>query len=83
MIKKKKKFRVDFAYDACILFHYRTEFYWKEHGHYNYNGTISKFHVNQDGYVLDLIIKKHTNDEEFIMYHEELKTKLPVVYVDL
>ena len=49
----------------------------------NDDGTISKFHANQDGYVLDLIIKKHTNDEEFIMYPEELKTKLPMVYVDL
>ena len=33
--------------------------------------------------MLDLIIKKLTNDEEFIMYPEELKTKLPVVYIDL
>ena len=49
----------------------------------NDDGTISKFYVNQDGYVLDLIIKKHTNYEEFIMYPEELKTKLPMVYVDL
>ena len=54
LIKKKKRFRVNFTYDACILFHYRTEFYWKEHGYYNDNGTISIFHVNQDGYVLDL-----------------------------
>ena len=74
--------KVDSTYDVCLLFHYQTEFYWKEHECYNDDGTISKFHVNQYGYVLDLIIKKHTNDEEFIMYSEELKTKLPVVYVN-
>ena len=74
---------VDFTYDVCLLFHCQTEFYWKEQKCYNDDGTFSKFHVNQYGFMLDLITKKLTNDEEFIMYPEELKTKLPVVYIDL
>ena len=64
LIEKKKIFRVDFSYDACLFFHNQTEFYWKKEGYYNDDGTISKFKVNQDGYVLDLIIKKHTNEKK-------------------
>ena len=49
--------------------HYnQTECYWKKEGHYNDDGTISKLKVNQDGYILDFIIKKHTNDKNFIMF---------------
>ena len=33
--------------------------------------------------VLDLIIKKHTNDKNFIMFPKELKTNLSVLYVDV
>ena len=83
LIEKKKIFRVDFSYDSCLFFHNQTEFYWKKEGYYNNDGTISKFKVNQDGYVLDLIIKKHTSDKKFIMYPKELKTNLPVLDVDV
>ena len=70
LIKKKKVFKVDFSYDACLLFHNQTEFYWKKEEHYNDNGIISKFYLNQDHYILDLIIKKHTNHQKFIMYQK-------------
>ena len=83
LIKKKKTFRVDFSYHACLFFHNQTEFYWKKEGYYNDDGTISKFRVNQDHYILDLIIRKYTNDKKFIMYPKELKTNLPVLYVDV
>ena len=83
LIKKKKIFRVDFSYDACLFFHNQTKFYGKKEGYYNDDGTISKFCVNQDHYILDLIIKKHTNNKKFIMYPKELKTNLPVLYVDV
>ena len=33
--------------------------------------------------VLDLIIKKHTNDKKFIMFPKELKTNLPVLYANV
>ena len=55
----------------------------EKRGHYNNDGTISKFKVNQDGYALDLIIKKHTNDKKLIMFPKELKTNLPVLCVDV
>ena len=37
--------------------------------------------MNQGGYVLDLIIKKHSNDKKIIMPLKYLKTNLPVLYV--
>ena len=83
LIEKKKIFRVDFSYDACLFFHNQIKFYWKKEGSCNDDGTISKFCVNQDHYILDLIIKKHTNDQKFIINPKELKTNLPVLYVDV
>ena len=53
----------------------------KKEEYYNDDGTISKFCVNQDHYILDLIIKKHNNNKKFIMYPKQLKTNLPVLYV--
>ena len=55
----------------------------EKRGYYNNDGTISKFKVNQDGYALDLIIKKHTNDKKLIMFPKELKTNLSVLCVDV
>ena len=83
LIEKKEIFRVDFSYDACLFFHNQTEFYWKKEGYNNDDGTISNFRVNQDHYILDSIIKKHTNDKNFIMYPKELKTNLPGLSVDV
>ena len=83
LIEKKKIFGVDFGYDACLFFYNQTQFYWKKEGYYNNDGTISKFKVNQDGYALDLIIKKHTNDKKLTMFPKELKTNLPVLCVDV
>ena len=83
LIKKKKTFRVDFSYDACLFFHNQIEPYWKKEGYYNDDGTISKFCVNQDHYILDLIIKKHSNHKKFIIYPKKLETNLPVLYVDV
>ena len=76
-------FRVDFSYDACLFCHNQTEFYWIKEGCYNDDGAISKFRVNQDHYILDLIIKKHINDKKIIMFPKELKTNLPVLYVNV
>ena len=59
----------------------KTEFYWKKEGYYNDYRTISKFRVNHDHYILDLIIKKHTNDKKLIMSPKELQTYLAVSYV--
>ena len=71
LIEKKQIFRVDFSYDTCLFFHNQTEFYWKKEGYYNGDGTISKYFVNRDHYILDLIIKKHTNDKKYIMFRKE------------
>ena len=32
LIEKKKIFRVNFSYDACLFFHNQTELYWKKEG---------------------------------------------------
>ena len=74
-------FGVFFSYDACLFFLNKTKFYWKKEGYYNDDRTISKFRVNHDHYILDLIIKKHTNDKKLIMYPKELQTYLPASYV--
>ena len=42
----------------------KPNFIGKKEGYYNDDGTISKFKVNQGGYVLDLIIKKHSNEKK-------------------
>ena len=38
--------------------------------------------VDEDLYYLDLVIKEHAKDKEFIPYVKKLKTDLPVTYVD-
>ena len=65
------------------VFSFMIKFCWKKEVSYNDDGTISKFCVNQDHYILDLIIKKHTKNKKLIMYPQELKTNLPVLYVDV
>ena len=65
------------------VFSFMIKFCWKKEVSYNDDGTISKFCVNQDHYILDLIIKKHINDKKFIMDPKELKTNIPVLYVDV
>ena len=65
------------------VFSFMIKFCWKKEVSYNDDGTISKFCVNQDHYILDLIIKKHINDKKFIMDSKELKTNIPVLYVDV
>ena len=59
----------------------KPNFIGKKKGCYNDDGTISKFCVNQDHYILNLIFKKHTNDKKLIMYPKELKTNSSVLYV--
>ena len=56
----------------------KTEFYWKREGYYNDDRTISKFRVNHDHCILDLMTKKHTNGKKFIMFPKELQTNLSV-----
>ena len=74
-------FGVFFSYDACLFVLNKTELYWEKEGYYNDNRTISKFRVNHDHYILDLIIKKHTNDQKLIINPKEIQTYLPVSYV--
>ena len=83
LIEKKKIFRVDLSYDAGLFFHDQIKFYWKKVGCYNDDGTISKFRLKENHYILDVIIKKHTNDKTLIFYPKELKTNLPVLYLDV
>ena len=61
----------------------KPNFIGKKEGCYDDDGIISKFCVKQNHNILDQIIKKHTNDKKFIMYPKELKTNLPVLYVDV
>ena len=59
-------FRFDFSYDTCLSFLIKPNFIGKKEGYYNDDRTISKFRVNHDHYILDLIIKKHTNDKNLL-----------------
>ena len=59
----------------------KPNFIGKKKGYYNDDRTSSKFRVNHDHYILDLIIEIHTNDKKLIMYTKELQTYLPVSYV--
>ena len=80
---KDIKLKVDLSYDAGLFFHNQIKFYWKKEGCYNDDGTISKFRLNENHYTSDVIIKKLTNDKTLILYHKELKTNLPVLYLDV
>ena len=39
--------------------------------------------IGKKNVILDLIIKKHTNDKKFILYPKELKTNFPELYIDV
>ena len=47
------------------------------------SGYIHEDEVNRDFYCLDQVIKRNTNDKEFIPWIEKLKTDIPVVYINV
>ena len=55
----------------------QTMLYWR------ISGYIHEDEVNRDFYCLDQVIKRNTNDKEFIPWIEKLKTDLPVVYINV
>ena len=57
-------------------------FYWKMEGYFNEDGILDKNLVLKDFYYLDQVTKQHTNDKEFILWIEKLKTVLPIIYIE-
>ena len=51
-------------------------------GYININGEPIIDLIDEDYYNLNSIIKKHTNDKEFIIYIEKLETNLTIVYIE-
>ena len=82
LTRNKEGFFVDFTNELRTFFDEQTLFYWEEKGYFNYDN--SRLYVNlakEDLYYLDLVIKEHTKDKEFISNFKKLETNLSVLYI--
>ena len=82
LTRNKEGFLVDFTNELRTFFDEQTLFYWEEKGYFNYDN--SRLYVNlakEDLYYLDLVIKEHTKDKEFISNFKKLETNLFVLYI--
>ena len=82
LTRNKEGFSVDFTNELRTFFDEQTLFYWEEKGYFNYDN--SRLYVNlakEDLYYLDLVIKEHTKDKEFISNFKKLETNLSVLYI--
>ena len=82
LTRNKEGFLVDFTNELRTFFDEQTLFYWEEKGYFNYDN--SRLYVNlakKDLYYLDLVIKEHTKDKEFISNFKKLETNLSVLYI--
>ena len=82
LTKNKEGFLIDFSSKLHKFFNEETLFYWRMKGYINEDEVLGINLVDEDLYYLDLVIKEHTKDKEFIPYVKKLKTDLPVIYVD-
>ena len=80
IIKNKERFLVDFTDKAYDKFFNQTLLYFKEYYDYE-NETFNMDAINIDTYHLDLSIKNHTNDKEFIPNLKKINNNLPKLYV--
>ena len=72
---------MDFVEEAYNVFDEQILLYFEEKGYYDYEDeTLNKSIINEDFYYLDLLIKKHAKDKEFIPHFKKLKTNLPRLY---
>ena len=51
-------------------------------GYYTNDGALKLNLVHKDFYYLDQVIKRNTNDKEFISFNEKLKTDLLIIYIE-
>ena len=82
LTRNKEGFLVDFTNELRTFFDEQTLFYWEEKGYFNYDN--SRLYVNlakEDLYYLDLVIKEHTKDKEFISNFKKLETNFSVLYI--
>ena len=82
LTRNKEGFLVDFTNELRTFFDEQILFYWEEKGYFNYDN--SRLYVNlakEDLYYLDLVIKEHTKDKEFISNFKKLETNLSVLYI--
>ena len=82
LTKNKEGFLIDFSSKLHKFFNEEVLFYWRMKGYINEDEVLGINLVDEDLYYLDLVIKEHTKDKEFIPYVKKLKTDLPVIYVD-
>ena len=82
LTKNKDGFLIDFSCKLHKFFNEEALFYWRMKGYINEDEVLGINLVDEDLYYLDLVIKEHTKDKEFIPYVKKLKTDLPVIYVD-
>ena len=83
LTKNKEGFLIDFSSKLHKFFNEEALFYWRMKGYINEDEVLGINLVDEDLYYLDLVIKEHTKDKEFIPYVKKLKTDLPVMYVDV
>ena len=82
LAKNKERFLIDFSSKLHNFFNKEALFYWRMKQYINEDEVLGKKLVDEDLYYLDLVIKEHAKDKEFIPYVKKLKTDLPVTYVD-
>ena len=82
LTKNKGGFLIDFSTKLHKFFDDQTLFHRRMKGYINEDEVLGINLVDKDFYYLDLVIKEHTKDKEFIPYVKKLKTDLPVIYVD-
>ena len=83
LIKNNERFLLDYAsklhkfFDAEIGLHLLMNWCITK------DGEVSRELIDENFYQLNLVIRKHTNDEKFISGVDKLETNLPVIYIDV
>ena len=80
--KTNEGFLFDFTNESHYYFEIDLMFYFKDKGYYTDDGLLKRELANEHLYYLDQVIKQNTNDKEFIQCSENLKTDLPLIYIN-
>ena len=75
-------FLFDFSSKFHAFFEQWLMFYRRMEGHITGDDILGINLVNKYFYYLDQVIKQNTGDKEFTPWIENLKTDLPVIYID-
>ena len=83
LTKNKEGFLIDFSSRLHKSLDDQIMLCWRMKGCITEDEVLGINLMDEDFYYLDLVIKKHTKDKEFIPYVKKLKTDLPVIYIDV